>query len=250
MIKPMDTFVISLLSRLDRRTVMEKGLSKLSINFKFIDAIDVENYNKRFDTNFIISKNAIWCSHVLAYEDFLSTSFEWAIIMEDDIDFENSSLLSEAEILNFVQKLTKNSLQIDMIQFGYNDEKSNSVRQKMSDLFFEIFKFRRYETGDLIRSITELKFRKFLLLSCALSSAPRKVLALNRHSERGCHYYLVNRALASHMVDYFYERSRDVDLIPIDTYLHSLSKTHPIFKIIRPSSPLAIQSQSPSSNIA
>lgn len=248
--KSLPTYVISLPFRSDRRKAMSEGLTALDIDFVFVDAVDIQFYNKTFDTNFVFSKHAIWRSHVLAYEDFLRSNFCWAVILEDDIDFANSVLLSEAQLDKVVKNIVRDSIKIDMFQFGYNSDKSESLRQQISDWFFTIFRFRRYEWRDMSALLRKVGLFNFFSLSQSISIPSHKVLALKHHSERGCHYYLINRSLATHLVEYFYGSTNVEELLPIDTYLHWLSTYSKNYEIIRPSKSFAVQSDSKSSNIS
>lgn len=247
--KSLPTYVISLPFRSDRREAMSDGLSALNLNFVFVDAVDIHSYNKSFGTDFEISKHAIWRSHVLAYEDFLASNSQWAVIFEDDIDFSKSTLLNGIQLENLTKILFSKSIKIEMLQFGYNSDKVKSIRQQISDGFFSIFRFRRYDWHDLSSLLLKLGLRNFISLSRSISIPSVRVLPLSRHSERGCQYYLINRSLAAHLIDYFYLKSHALDLMPIDTYLHWLSTTLTNYEIIRPSQTFAVQSESISNNI-
>lgn len=244
------TYVISLPFRSDRRKTMSEGLSALNINFVFVDAVDIQVYNKTFHTNFDISKHAIWRSHVLAYEDFLRSNSCWAVILEDDIDFTDSILLTAAQLDKVVKNIARDSIKIDMFQLGYNSDKLDSFRQEVSDWFFSIFRFRRYEWSEIGALLSKVGLLKFIRLSQSISLASHKVLPLRHHSERGSHYYFINRAMATHLVTYFYESTMAEDLMPIDTYLHWLSTSSSNYEIIRPSKAFAVQSGSNSNNIS
>jgi GR25 family glycosyltransferase involved in LPS biosynthesis len=240
-------YVVSLQYRIDRRKAMFDGLTALSLDFTFVDAFDIKNYNKAFETNFEVSKHAIWRSHVLAYENFLTSNSQWGVILEDDIDFSNSVLLSQMQLKTLTDAITEKTIEIDMFQFGYNSDKAETFRQLISDLFFSAFRFRRYDWPDLFSLLKKQGPGKLILLSLLISMPSKRVLLLRGHSERGTHYYLINRSLATSLTEYFYQNSRSDDLMPLDTYLHKLSfSSH---EIVRPSIAFALQSNSISDNI-
>lgn len=239
--------VISLAHRHDRRKETIDGMQNNNLDFVFLDATDISKYNSIFSTNFSSSKHAIWHSHVLVYEKLLLSEDNWIAVLEDDISYDRSNLLSIENLQKCSNALRAINSNLCMVQFGFNFEPGTSFRQFYSDIFYSIFRFRRYDFKDLNRLRHDLGSLNLFRLSKGLSREKAFSFVVKGH-QRGTHYYLINRKLAVLAIEYFYQNFANLEIPPIDIFFSQIAQEAADFLIVRPSLPFAHQSTSESDN--
>lgn len=218
----------------------------MRLPFQFLDASNVSDYNNLFSTNFTTSKHAIWYSHIRAYEKLLNSDDNWVLIFEDDIDF-NSKFVSLKFLSKRLKSIEKLSPHISLIQLGFNYEAALSYREYISNAFYFLFRFRRYDFKNLVELETRLGFTKLFRSSMLISNRWRFSFLVKGHL-RGTHYYVINRKLAEYTAKYFYENSRNHSVPAIDMFFNALADETHTHLILRPSRTFAQQSASKSDN--
>jgi GR25 family glycosyltransferase involved in LPS biosynthesis len=113
-LKIFEIFVINLDSRPDRMFRMKEQLPN---SFTRVPAIDGTKGDIVAEHQALTSATnlAIWLSHVKAYETFLATDFKYALIVEDDADFQSVENL-ELELIKWVDLLETEKLNV--LQIG------------------------------------------------------------------------------------------------------------------------------------
>lgn len=116
------TYVINLERSKDRLTKMSNSLKNANMNFTRIDAIDGKKLNKNIERK---GEHGCRLSHIKTWKEFQKSSYEYAIIFEDDIIIPKEFL----KILN--HKLTYVPKDWDLIYLGgnfiYGDKINNHV---------------------------------------------------------------------------------------------------------------------------
>ena len=83
----MDILVISLPKREDRQEVVTNSLSMVGLEFEFLFAKDLADFNHIYHQSRAVALYPIWLSHVLAMKQLLDSNQEWISVFEDDADF-------------------------------------------------------------------------------------------------------------------------------------------------------------------
>lgn len=169
-------FIVSLPNS-KRRSILKKKLKEMQ--YEFIDAVYGKNFLSEVDriNSFstaprryerLISSGEYGCtvSHLNIYKKIVSEDIEWAIILEDDVDFDFDFQIQLSQIVN---KLDSNSLYILGSQEGLNSF-DNIVLSKRNEISYMDISFKKilnshryiYRTASyLISKKTALNILKF-----------------------------------------------------------------------------------------
>lgn len=187
------TYVISLKDELSRRESISIQLGNLRIPFSFVDAIDMRSnknshsfasLSKSSVLNRPITQGEIGCAltHIKTYQEFLLSSSEWALIIEDDALLKS---LSSQKISNILSSIGAN---VDMVVLGYSKLEENHLN---SFYIKEPIK-KKYSTNDI------------------------KIGLVWRNWTCGTVSYLINRAGAKKILKNFTENNRKIATIADD----------------------------------
>lgn len=224
------TYLINLKSRSDRLKHAISEASKIAKAVLLIQAIDGSLVTERDGGLLTNSQQACFDSHKLAFQEFLLTSYSYALILEDDILILDRdkirSALSSKEILNF-----------DLIQFGYLKmgirHRLDLVLTHIENWFFAFCsKVLNLLPINSKRYVSRLRFRR------QIGNLPGFIQGDIRS---GAHCYLISRKLAQFILEI-----NPPYYLPIDSLFGVLQYTDK-FKVSRSIRSLAGQSGSPSS---
>jgi GR25 family glycosyltransferase involved in LPS biosynthesis len=204
-------YLINLDGRPDRLETSKKQLQNLGLVFQRISAIDGKNiHGNSFLTSNVL---ACWQSHLLAYETFLASDANYALILEDDFEICKPS--------KFEKNLQKwSSVEYDLVQIGF-----------LVPGFYNKFKyiFEEIEKGFFNLLSKFFSLMKFHSLGSRLriSEASTTPIWMTASSFLpGTHAYLISRSLAEAIV------MEGASNLSADEYFIALSKMRS-FKIGR-----------------
>jgi GR25 family glycosyltransferase involved in LPS biosynthesis len=190
--------VINLARRPDRRESIAKELQHHGITPDFVDAVDGLGEIGESPLGLLPSEVGVWQSHVKAMKNYLKTSEDYGVILEDDATlgktFDPSSL---GAILQLIRRN-----EIDILQIGYIDHL-----------------YRLYRPRGLLDLMLALKENRFVL-------DKESGLTIVRNEFRaGAHAYFVSRRGALAISNSL----PTPPLMAFDTFLEQLAKTsrHP-----------------------
>lgn len=200
----MKIYYINLDSRIDRNSIFIEQFENSKLVVERIAAVSSEGL---FDEIAPAPVSACWHSHLKAYRQLLESKEEYALIFEDDAKV-------NTQLIKVIQKLqTSDKLSFDLLQLGYLKDKNKiTVDSGKIDLILRIsliFKFRILHLCEKIRTLlsqllkiknrnqsiknNEYVFRKSIGIKNPL---------LVNSIEAGAHCYVINKRLASILLNY------------------------------------------------
>jgi hypothetical protein len=171
-----DIYVINLVRRPDRATLISSGLDALGLKFSFVEAVDWQaegTYPKQQ-----LLKQGYACnvlSHHKAMELFLSSDAKYAIIMEDD-----AVLRPDVDWPVFLEWLETELVrkELDYLQLGFISH------------FYSVRNF----AGFLRDALGNLGTRSKRTIQLGYDDMPFKIVL--GESRAGCHFYVCSRRFA------------------------------------------------------
>ena len=218
----MKTYVISLISREDRRLKLLNDENFREMDSVFVDAISTQDEFDFLHPN--KAHAACWLSHRKVAHELLESGDPYALVLEDDAELSK-------ELLAVVNEISLNGMDgIDCLQLGFNVFNGRITGRRYLALnrllWFLFFSFSRLLNLRRHKSLPVRRFNKILV--------PKSF-------ETGSHCYILSRKLALTLTDF-----NDPAVIPADVALSELALSKNL-SFYRVSKPLCPQSDSASS---
>lgn len=188
--KSLGVYVINLQSRPDRLAAISNQLSERSMDFIRVEACTPEN---TYYPNLSPSVGAIYHSHKIAMELFINSTFDFALILEDD------ALLDER--VDFCALINRVGSEFDFIQVGFL---KNNLIDHLEIIYF-----------NLRRKFIVVSFRiaSKLLRDSKLVQELRSRLSIREHLsfppdwvssniQAGAHAYIVSKNFAAKTLEF------------------------------------------------
>jgi len=138
--KPFPTFVINLPDDIEKKIRLKKQLNKLNLNYFFIDAVDgrnknikeFKNYNDKkrklfFGRSLLPKELAILESHKLIFKQIVKENLDLALILEDDISFDQNFMF-------YLKKIVNLNYPWEIVRFIHSDKLTISNGRKVINL--------------------------------------------------------------------------------------------------------------------
>lgn len=188
--KSLGVYVINLQSRSDRLAAISAQLSEYAMDFIRVDACTPENTNY---PNLTPSVGAIFHSHIVALDEFSKSSFDYALILEDDAHLD--------KFIDFSALINHVGSDFDFIQVGFL---KNNLIDRLEIIYFNLRK-------KFI--LTSFKVARRLLAESKLVQSSRSRLIIREHLtfpsdwvssniQAGAHAYIVSKNFATKALEF------------------------------------------------
>jgi hypothetical protein len=242
--------VISLPKRTDRQEVLAGALEKNRIDYRLFPAKDLSEFNEKHRCSRTVALYPIWWSHVEVMKQLLSGPEEWLMVIEDDSDFNRASLIDRCYVDGLRKTLTQLIHKVDMFQLGFNEDSISGWKGWVLKSISRLCRVSPQNFTSARELSKEWGFFEYFRICQSLSPNNSFEFLIQGHSMRGTHTYVINRRFAKHLVSYFEENLADAELLPLDNFLYESTKSLTSeYKVVRFSSPLIHQNNSPSDNL-
>jgi GR25 family glycosyltransferase involved in LPS biosynthesis len=217
-------YIITLDSRVDRQERISKVLNELQVSYEFIysNKHDNQNFSPLPMANQL--EVAIWNSHIRAMKQLLGSTYDWALILEDDAIMEQVS--PEFIDQTIFRYLSFFSDRFGIIQLGWiPNSRKTGFEAAIARLFKLIFGVNRFDLKSQIVYLNEFGILDFLQITKKLKEASRRRMLPLVGMRLGSHAYLINRQAATELIQRFDNRHLIDDFKTIDQDLLSLTRT-------------------------
>lgn len=246
----MDILVISLPKRTDRQVILATAMVKNGIDYQLLQAKDLSEFNQKFNCSRTVALYPIWWSHIQAMNHLLAGHEEWVIVIEDDADFDQASVIDRSYINRLRKTLPKLVDKIDMFQIGFNQDAISGWKGWILNSVSKLCRVSPQNFMSVIALSKKWGFFDYFRISRNLSPRRSFEFLIQGHSMRGTHAYGINRRFAKYLVSYFEENLGDDHLLPLDNFLYETTNLpFSEYNVVRFSNSLVDQNNLPSDNL-